>query len=325
MKKILLITFAILALLLLAACSNGPLDETLDDILVDTTPTSHDEEAEEAPQPNDMPQLSEWAKSFFTEEEIASGEMLTVSVSGDYAAYHTLEELLYYSSVTDIVKAVVLDERVEWLDTTLPIPEEYGVNIEYVPPSGRPNTLTRIQVLEVFHGDTSVDDTIEVLQRGGQIGNFTLINRHQLYFSIGDIYVFFLCRAVLPDWFEGEHLPTLDPFPMFFPNPTQAVYHIPIFGEDASSRSSSQALQSINPLEGSFTLELGDLVQLWINNLDSETDLDTAIGGIQVRTTDGMIYTLDELSDMPDEEVSDIEFTQESLQAVLDSGAVLAE
>ena len=320
MKRLFLIALAICALLFLVACRNENQSDTAQ--IDDDEVLNEGEVLDDIAPTNDIPPVSDWVRNFFTEEEIASGEMLTISVNGDYAAFHTLEDLLYYSSTTDIVKAVVLDERVEWVDTTLPIPEEWGINIEYIPPSGQPNTLTRIQVLEVFHGEATVDDTIEVIQRGGQIGNFTLENRNLINFAIGDVYVFFLCRIELPEWFDGEFLPTFDYFPMYFPNPWQAVYRLP--SERLMSDSSYEDLENINYISGNFTLELGDLVQLWVYNLSSVTELDTAIGDIQVSTTDGEVYTLDELSHMPYEEAISLDLTQESLQAILDSGAVLA-
>jgi len=91
------------------------------------------------------------------------------------------------------------------------------------------------------------------------------------------------------------------------------------------TRNITETLESTNP-KNDLTLTLGDLVQIWVSNLSHSTDvvgeLEKAIDDIQIYTLDGERYTLDDLNDMPREEVLSLDFTQETLQAVLDSGVL---
>ncbi|MCL2843639.1 MAG: hypothetical protein FWE28_09350 [Oscillospiraceae bacterium] len=329
MKKTFLTISMILFFLFLGACSNEHLSEVHEHAVL----TSDTEPFVEAVPVDDNTSFPAWIMEFFDEEELASGEMLTLRTSGDYQTYRNLEDMLMFDEVTDILMAEVLDERVEWLDYTIPFSDdlrEYLGIVEEHEPRYEAHTVHRLHVLEVFQGGTEVGDIVEIAQLGGQLGNFTLINDNMLTLAIGDVLVFFLSDpAVDPARLDPARNPNYDvpiKLPMILANPWQTVYRFPAFGEGVSTRSTCHELESVNfqPVVN-LTLELGDLVQIWINNLDSATDLDTAISAIQVHTTDGESYTLDELADMPHEEVLSVELTQESLQAILDSGAVLAE
>ena len=298
MKRKFLITFVFL-LSFLTACGN--------------------ESQSNIEQVDDRTDLPAWIMNFFDEEELESGEMLTLHTSGgDYPGYNDLDDLIALGPITDIVKAKVLDERVEWLDYTLPLSEdllEYlGIEDEHEP-RYEPYTVHRLQVLEVFQGNAETGDIVEVSQSGGQTERFTLINDSMLTLMIGDIFVFFLNDV------NEEGLPIV---PMRLVNPYQTVYRLPAFGEGGLSRNSHQELENIYPSWFPFTLELGDLVQLWIQNLDNATELDADIGDMQVYTLDGVAYTLEEISHMPYEQAHSLDLTQDSLQAILDSGAVLA-
>lgn len=174
-----------------------------------------------APQAGDEVFLPAWIADFFTEEELGSGEMLTLQTSSDYSSYATLAELLE-SAVTDVIKAEVLDERFDWIDYTLPHPEEFwgdGIPEEHEP-RYHPFTVYRLQVLDVFYGNTEIGEVVELAQIGGVMDNFSAVNSNMLPLAIGDIFVFLLTNPNLDP--AREAFPIV---PMILVNPWQTVYH----------------------------------------------------------------------------------------------------
>ena len=116
----------------------------------------------------------------FCTANLPEGETLTVSVHGDAIIFDSIEQILSEMSWVDsidVVRVEVLDERVEW--------EEM------------PYTVYRIQVLEVFQGESGVEvgDVLEIAQMGGEIDRVRLENDSFLPLAPGDDLVLFLSRS----------------------------------------------------------------------------------------------------------------------------------
>lgn len=265
MKKVYLVSFIALALLFLAACGN----EDQRDTAQAETPNvpMQTESATDLIEADDDHFLPAWIRELFSEEELMSGDMLTSHTSVDESEYHSLDDLIEFGLVNIVVKAEVLDERVEWLDYTIPFSEEqsiyfFGEVREHEP---RPELFTvhRLRVLDVFKGDVEVGDVVEVAQRGGQIENFISYAIYLRPLSVGDILVFFLRD------------PNLDParenFPVTLPlnlvNSLQGIYRLPAPSDGIVAFSADETLEGVpDQLAPSLTLTLDDLANMQREN-----------------------------------------------------------
>jgi len=235
----------------------------------------------------------------------AQVEMQWVTTThGRYPPYHSIEEITLVADY--VVRVEVLDERVEKLDILLPPENELqdagGEQLEYY---YEIFTVYRLKVLGVFQGDINIGDIMDVRLLGGQYGNEQLIAPDYTYFTAGEELVLFLHASTIG----------LPPFPL---NPFQGMYYSPSSVEGAMSRYVGQALEGVNP----YGLELtyGDLVHIWISNLDANVSNPRDIGDIQIATYSRGTYILDDLSHMSQEEILSLDITEETLQAILDSG-----
>jgi len=133
-------------------------------------------------------------------------------IGGDVWTRASIDELA--SNATDVVRAVVLDSRVELVNTLLadPDPNEEDPSRFYML-----HTIYRLEVQEVFAGRAEVGGVIEFMQIGGRLGNRELNNERQLSFVIGDELIFFLHSF---EAYGFGHLP------MVLESSSQAVYRI---------------------------------------------------------------------------------------------------
>jgi len=230
---------------------------------------------------------------------------ITVVHQGRFIPHDSIERIALVADY--VVRVEVLDERVENLDILLPPENEEqdagGEELEYYYVIF---TVYRLKVLDVFQGDVSAGDIMEVRLPGGQYGDEQLIAPAYTYFTMGEELVLFL---------HGS-LGGLPPFPL---NPMQGMYHSPSSAEGAMSRYIEQALEGVNPYNN-LMLTYGDLVHIWISNLDTNASDLREVGDIQVATYSRGTYILDDLSHMSQEEILSLDITAESLQAILDSG-----
>ena len=173
-------------------------------------------EAVTAPDPNDVTIIS--------------------SSSGFPFIYRDVDGLA--SRATDIVRAVVLDERVEeiniWLSSNPTPGEVYRIY-----------TVYRVEVLEVFQGPAESGDILEVKQRGGQIGNVLYKAEDVVPLEINDELVLFL------ESYREDDIPAS---PL---NYYQATYRVLPTG----------GFESINSLND-LTLTVEDLEEISAINLD---------------------------------------------------------
>lgn len=215
----------------------------------------------------DADNMPAWVQQMFTEEEIASGALLTILTSADYQTYATLEELIA-REISYIIKAQVMDERVEWLDYSMPIPDdvqEYlGIEDVHVP-RYEPHTVHRIQVLDVFKGDIELGAIVEIAQLGGQIGNLNVLNRDELLFQSGETLLFFLSD---PNLDVGREMYSALPF--IFVNPWQTVYRVPsdMAIESDGEIGEDEIFEHFHPQSASIalTLTMGDLQRIQQEN-----------------------------------------------------------
>jgi len=99
---------------------------------------------------------------------------------------------MVYSS-TDIVRGVILDERVERMNTMITPPDgptEWYLSMRQE--SYFLHTIHRIRVTEVFKGDSQIGDIIEIAQIGGRLFLSQLTNLSMVAFEIGDDIVVFM-------------------------------------------------------------------------------------------------------------------------------------
>ena len=174
-------------------------------------------------------------------------------ISGDYIQFSEIDGL--YAWATYVVRAEILSERVEVIDTQLPLYNPYI-----------PFTLNSIKILEVFSGNLSVGDIRDVWQMGGEYDGASAILYGGVSFSVGEELILFLAADYTnPNW------------PLSLVNPSQAVYrsilNFAAFGEEDSQYFSiTQAyyedvldanivLQSVNE-SNEITLTLGDLMRI---------------------------------------------------------------
>jgi len=82
--------------------------------------------------------------------------MLGSWFDGDISPFHSFDAMA--TAATDVIRVEVLDERQEWINSFLsPLPPEFDPYRLYI--------VYRLRVLDVFQGDTRVEDVIEVRQR----------------------------------------------------------------------------------------------------------------------------------------------------------------
>ncbi|MCL2843575.1 MAG: hypothetical protein FWE28_09005 [Oscillospiraceae bacterium] len=273
MKRIFIVV-AILALLFLTACASANQNDSMGTESQSESVPTHDEDF-----------LPDWIRDMFDESDLASDRLLTMNVSADWASHSTLDDMLagtmmgYYGlrpGLTHIVMAEVLDERVEWVDPTSPhLPNSLFYGEEHIPRYS-PYTINRIRVLEVFKGDVTIGDVLDLGQQGGQIGNFLMESRNKLPLATGDVLVFFLND---PNY--GNNLSTT--LPMFLINPWQGAYYLPdsygraiAFGENLTV-DMYEELESVSPDNHWFLPTIGDLADLQIQNFGQLSESFAAI------------------------------------------------
>jgi len=137
-------------------------------------------------------------------------------VFGEYPVYESIEELAFRA--TDIVRGVIINERVERRSTLLP--PRNGPDERYFSRRGdfyQIQTINLIEVIDVFKGSAQVGDIMEISQPGGRLGLSELINHDRLYFEQGDDLIFFMTTFYIT---HGVHRPAV------LHNPLQSVYRI---------------------------------------------------------------------------------------------------
>jgi len=117
---------------------------------------------------------------------------MTVHISADYPHYTSIGDLASRSS--NIVRGIILDERVEMLNIRLEPAnslEETGGDFQ----EGEgyfATTIYRFEILESYKGDSVPGDIIEIKQMGGEYGNLSFISDDFVSFSINDDLILFL-------------------------------------------------------------------------------------------------------------------------------------
>ena len=236
MKKIIfnaaLTSIALFALLGLTTCGNN----------IDTTTTA----AERFP-------IME--TGIYTDEIFDEGEEITVHMSGDVSIYRSIDELIEFTRVTDIVRVEVLAERAELLDLLFPPRDSQTLYVV--------NTIHQLKVLEVFHGDASEGEIIELAQMGGQLGRVSLLGSYFTEINIGQDLVLFLSR-ISPELMEkyGYRPAIMHPFQAAFHIPIELAYPQTIV--DASrlrTMSNDVVLRGLHP-NNDLILTVGDLANI---------------------------------------------------------------
>jgi hypothetical protein len=194
-------------------------------------------------------------------------EVITEYFEGGDAWIRTsIEELSAFA--TEVIKAEVLDSRVERINTLL---SDFDFDDEIAEQFIMLHTVHRLRVLEVFDGGLEVGDIVEVMQKGGRLGNHELIYNRQLPLESGDSLIFFL-RS-----FEAQGFGHL---PMALEAGSQAVYRIAPQNETNELEESIEDAFRANPsvseivllsldLSNNLTLTVGDLMQI-ANIADSD-------------------------------------------------------
>ena len=162
--------------------------------------------------------------------EIDSTEVVIekIEIHGDYFILEDVKEMA--DLATDIIRGQVLDKRVEWLNMrpSREAVEErmlnqgmnqeeidfelYGIDFE---PDFELMTIYRVQVLEVFQGETTLGEVIEVMRRGGEYGG-------QYWFMADAVELIVDTELVL---FLFTHGLTGNPFVLV--SHVQGVYYVP--------------------------------------------------------------------------------------------------
>ena len=162
-----------------------------------------------------------------------------IVVHGSFIAYNSVEELSVAS--TYVIRAEVLDERVEKVNTVTP-PDEPFYDIV---------TIYRVLVLEVFQGDAVAGEIMEIRRSGGEL-NGQVVHSHDQVLTIGDELLLFV--------YQGERWV----LPPVLLNPLQAAYQLPSERTEGADDLNSE-LESLNP-DNTLTLTLGDLLDLQYEN-----------------------------------------------------------
>ena len=198
-------------------------------------------------------------QSFFGNTEENEEIITEYFMGGDIWIRKSVDELS--RRMTDIVRAVVLDSRVELINTSLSLDPK-------MPSNYRIHTVYQLKVLETFRGDAEVGDILEILQLGGRLGNRELVYFRHMPFEYGEELIFFM------RYFKEEGFGHL---PASFPR--QGVFRTSSLSETASIRASESITQAFkeNPriadivLESYYeeyplTLTIGDLIRLTQEN-----------------------------------------------------------
>lgn len=200
-----------------------------------------------------------------TEAQIEEMEILVDSV-----VLENVEELT--EMATHIIRGEVLDQRVEWVDPSVPREvivellidqgmtqeeidfELYGVNFEIEP---RLMTIYRIQILEIFQGNHQIGDVIEVSQLGGEYENEQWFIADAIELSIGDEFILFL--------YSHEDIG----FPYVLINHNQGAYYVPngIELEESLMEIDDREVELENASETDpIMLTIEDLIEIAIDN-----------------------------------------------------------
>jgi len=202
-------------------------------------------------------------------QPINNDEVITEYFEGGDAWIRTsIEELSTYS--TNVIRAEVIDSRVERINTLL---SDFDLDDEIAEQFIMLHTVHRLKVIEVFEGDLKAGNIVEVMQKGGRLGNHELIYNRQLQLNSGDDLIFFLRN------FEAQGYGHL---PMALEAGSQAVYKITFFNETneltegikkafrTNPSISELVLESVDP-NNNLTLTVGDLMHI-SDISDSETN-----------------------------------------------------
>ena len=129
----------------------------------------------------------------------------TTFAAACYPYYESITDLT--DEATDVVRAEVLDSRVERLNTLLDTPpEDYDPYKLY--------TVYRIKILETFQGNANAGDIIEIRQLGGETEDEILVNMDGVDIEVGEELVLFLRESYI----EG--------YPSILLSPIQSVYRV---------------------------------------------------------------------------------------------------
>jgi len=178
-----------------------------------------------------------------SEMQNGQNEMEVVTISAEYPLFGGLEDMV--SRSTEIVKAEVLDKRVEKIDTRMPPLNDDSDQIMIY-------TVYRINVLEVYKGDVKPGDTMEVKQLGGQLDNVRVISNDEISLETRDDLILFL-ESYGSYGREYAHMPAS------LLNPTQAAYRF--MNSDGRPGGAGVKLESLSP-KNVITLTLEDLKQI---------------------------------------------------------------
>jgi hypothetical protein len=149
------------------------------------------------------------------------------------------------NAATDIVRAEVLDERVEKFNSLVGAEPGEGVYNLY--------TVYRIRVLETFQGGTEAGDIIEIRQLGGESEEEVVISEDEVPIGIGDNVVIFMRESII----EGN--------PAVFLNPQQSVYQVDSVLGNVIDGTISGTIESSHP-GNHMSLSFDDLRQIQENN-----------------------------------------------------------
>ena len=210
---------------------------------------------------------SEESNVAYGELDSASDEFEYTIISFDTFILEDLEEMA--DGATHIIRGEVLDQRVEWLNLTIPrevteqqlaeeglTEDEIAAELEGVIFEREPEivTLSRIRVLEIFQGNHYVDDVIEIMQLGGEYGNERWIVDGEVELEVNSELVLFLVS-----W-------DMAGLPYSLLSHVQGVYYIPSELEDeylieAEDEHLSIELEGINEIDP-VTITIEDLIEI---------------------------------------------------------------
>jgi len=179
-----------------------------------------------------------------------------VFIMADFPHYDSIGSLT--TRATDVVRAEILDERVEKINI---ISEATAPLTYYEDPGGDISeayflyTIYRIRVLEVFKGNSVVDNIMEVKQIGGQIDDLNFINHDKVPFEVNDDLILFLVS------YETENMPAS------LVNPIQSAYRFTLENIDARTGNINAELESVN-IQNDLILTLADLISLSESNFN---------------------------------------------------------